>query len=127
MTDLFGNQIVETKTIDPEEFRATWNQHKNLPGIAFMSSDRKKKLALRCQIEQFRDNWRHMLDVMNTESEFLGQNRSGWRANVDFLLRNDINWVRVIEKYPPQAEERPTGLSPKEQLLQRIGGKVRQA
>ena len=101
MTDLFNQPIEETTAaVTWQAFQAEWNTHLNLPRILLMNAERREKLKARLKNEQFRLHWKHMIKAMNTDTQYHGN--AGWqKCLVDFFLRNDMNWVRVLETHPP--------------------------
>jgi hypothetical protein len=100
MTTLFDDDQPK-RAITPEAFKAFWNEHRNLPLVVTMNTERRAKLAARCKNALFVEHWQHLIKAMNTDPEYWnGENRTGWKVSIDYLLRNDMNWVRVLEKHP---------------------------
>jgi hypothetical protein len=97
MNNLFGETIIEPATVCPETFVEYWNSKKVLPQVRFLSDDRKKKLAKRAKNKAFAEFWQQAIDKLAVSDFHLGKNDRGWRANIDWFLRNDTNFVKCLE------------------------------
>ena len=74
-----------------------WNSHENLRKIRTMGSGRKKKLATRMREPAFADNWPEIITKVAESAFCTGHNDRGWEADIDWLLENDENYVKVLE------------------------------
>lgn len=88
------------KTMIPDEIFQLWNNfaENNFPikKISKISSERKKKIMARGK--EFRDSFPDIL-VAITEQRFLyGDNKSGWKISLDWLILNDTNYLKVLER-----------------------------
>jgi hypothetical protein len=100
MTTLFDDDQPKPTTFDWQAFADFWNQHGNLPRILVMNKERRDKFRARMKNELFARHWRHMVTAMNLDPQYHGD--SGWQKSlVEYFLRNDMNWVRVLETHPP--------------------------
>ena len=56
--------------------------------------------------------WQAVLDKLATEPHFHGQNRDGWKASLDWLVKNDEHPLQVYEGIydRPKRRRRPHGL-----------------
>ena len=111
------------------EFQSYWNTKAELPAIQALTSGRKAKLKARMAEPTFRDNWRQAVDKLALSPFHTGKSDSGWRANVDWLLNNDTNYVKILElpASGPVAvplERDAGGKTPRERFLEqeRMGG-----
>ena len=81
-----------------KEFMAYWNSKKKLIKIRSFTQDRRAKLATRCKNPVFKDNWKEIIDKLATSEWHTGGNDRGWVATVDWLLTNDTNGVKILER-----------------------------
>ena len=75
----------------------TWNST-SLPKIRSMSPDRKARLNRRARQADFRNHWKEALSALSGNAWYLGENDRGWKATVDWFLRNDTNWLKAWER-----------------------------
>ena len=89
-----------------------WNSHENLPAIRTMTQARKTQLAVRMREPLFADNWREIVARIAGSSFCTGENDRGWKADIDWLLKNDGNYSKVLEgKYDAKHGKRGNGQS----------------
>lgn len=82
----------------PDEFMTYWNSKRYLPKIRFFTDTRTKQLKIRSKNEAFEENWREVIDKLNSSKFHTGRQQGyTWKAKPDFILRNDTNWVQVLE------------------------------
>lgn len=81
-----------------KKFMAYWNSKDKLPKIRSFTQDRRAKLATRCKNPVFKDNWGEIIDKLATSEWHTGGNDRGWVATVDWLLTNDTNGVKILER-----------------------------
>jgi len=94
---------ISTRTqVTFEEFVEHWNTHETLPKIITSTGQRKHALATRSKEPVFADNWRQIIDKLSCSPFHIGQSDGGWRADVDWLLKNDTNYVRILETPEPE-------------------------
>ncbi len=100
-----GKEPIEGKT-DPipySEIQSMWNSICfSYPRLTRMTDPRKNKLRIRLQ-EMDKDPAKALLVLQRIfelmeQSKFLkGDNKRGWKANFDWVIENDKNWVKIIE------------------------------
>ncbi|AQT68309.1 hypothetical protein STSP2_01468 [Anaerohalosphaera lusitana] len=74
-----------------------WNAKENLPVIRAFSDQRQNRLKVRMSERVFADNWREAIDKLSASSFATGHNDRAWRADVDWLLKNSTNYIKVLE------------------------------
>ena len=74
-----------------------WNSYQNLPPILTMTQARKDKLATRMREPSFADNWQAIIGKVAGSAFCTGDNDRGWKADIDWLLKNDGNYTKVLE------------------------------
>ena len=80
-----------------------WNLT-NLPKLKLLSQKRKEKIKLRTK-EVGLDNFLKSIDILNNSKFCLGENKNSWKADLDWLISNDTNIVKVLEgKYNDKKE-----------------------
>lgn len=93
----------EEERISSVDFMDLWNSHENLPKIHTFTPQRKKALAKCSREPDFADHWKEIIDKLSRSSFHTGQNKRGWKATVDWLLK-DGNYVKILELEDSQAE-----------------------
>jgi len=86
----------ENLKIDYEKIRLFWNENTNLPSIKILSNKRKEKIKLRIQ-EVEEKNFLLAINKLNYSDFATGKNNSSWKADIDWLITNDTNIVKVLE------------------------------
>lgn len=79
------------------DFETYWNSKEKLPAIKSFTPGRVKKLRARMAEPIFRDNWQAIIDKLNRSDFHTGGNDRRWRADVDWLLKNDTNYIKIWE------------------------------
>jgi DNA-binding MarR family transcriptional regulator len=74
-----------------------WNTITELPKVQAISPKRKKNLATRLKDPFFKANWKAAIDKMRTIPFFLGQNDTGWTADIDYFLKPD-SVLKIMER-----------------------------
>ncbi|MBN1126944.1 MAG: hypothetical protein JXA82_18220 [Sedimentisphaerales bacterium] len=83
--------------IDPQEFVRYWNAKEVLPIIRQLTGSRLDRLRKRCREAQFRHHWRTVVDKLADSPFHTGENDRGWKATVDWILKNDTNYLKILE------------------------------
>jgi len=96
---------------------AYWNAHESLPEIIAFTDKRKKALATRCKEPLFVENWKRAIDKLSSSAFHAGQNNRKWRADVDWILGNDTNYVRILELAEPEFGSRAVTEEEAEELM----------
>lgn len=109
-------------TVTYKEYSQFWNRNKNLPPIRKMTKDRIAKLKVRMNETDFAENWQKIIERIASTPFLIGDNERGWKANVDWLLANATNYVKVLEgKY----DSKQAGKSG-EDRFERVARKVKE-
>ena len=96
-------------TVTYKEYRDFWNCYKNLPPIRTMTKDRIAKLKVRMNEPEFAENWKRIIEIITRTPFLLGDSERGWKANVDWILKNATNYVKVLEgKYSNKKSQTTT-------------------
>lgn len=83
--------------LGPKDLMSLWNEIVKEPRVLKLTAARSQKAKLRLQTYKDQDFWRHVLGRL-LETPFLrGDNDRGWRADFDWLVRNDENPARILE------------------------------
>lgn len=98
--DLFRDDKPKTKNT-PEGFIQHWNSFDRLPPVRAFSKERRDKLAARVKEETFREHWQEIIRKLAGSAFHTGQNDRGWRAGVDWILKNDTNYLKILELPDP--------------------------
>jgi hypothetical protein len=88
---------IAKNTIPADGFVAYWNQFSSLPGIQNMNATRIKQLKTRVKEETFAENWKAIIEKLSQSKFHTGENDRGWKANVDWILKNDTNYMKILE------------------------------
>ncbi|MFC1739479.1 hypothetical protein ACFL1G_10585 [Planctomycetota bacterium] len=98
--------------------REYWNSKENLPKIRAFTDQRKKKLDARMKEKLFVDNWHEIIDKISESSFCTGNNKRGWKAGIDWVLKNSTNYVKAYEgkyddpkKWPVSTKKKPIPLT----------------
>lgn len=107
--NLTDKNRIEQNRIDKnrkEEMLRIWNATQ-LPQIISWSKEREIKLAERFKSEHFQQNWKEAI-IKLSQSEFAtGNGPSGWKADINWFLNNDTNYLKVLEgKYDGKPQDR---------------------
>jgi hypothetical protein len=74
-----------------------WNKIIEKPKVQKLSDSRKAKLRKRLKDETFAANWRSIIDRIAASRFLSGVNDRNWRADFDWLIENDHNYLKVLE------------------------------
>jgi len=104
---------------ESKEFFNLWSSKKNLPSIRSITPQRKQKLSAMMGEQLFADNWREIINKLSASSFATGSNDRQWKADIDWILKNSTNYVKVIEgKYDdsPQGDtDSPKPFTPRQE------------
>ncbi len=73
-----------------------WNSKESLPKIRAFTDQRKKKLDSRMKEKLFADNWQKVIDKISESSFCTGNNNHGWKAGIDWILKDGTNYAKVL-------------------------------
>jgi len=85
------------KELSPKAIQEYWNSKDNLPRIRSMTDSRKNKLKTRLMEDDFAENWKMIIDKIAASSFCTGGNNRRWKADIDWLLANSTNYIKVLE------------------------------
>ena len=91
------NQIKGEEVFSPKAYVEYWNSKVNLPQMKSFTDHRQKKLKVRMREKFFTDNWREIIDKISASSFCTGGSERGWRADIDWVLKNSSNYAKVFE------------------------------
>ena len=85
-------------------FMEYWNSKENLPPIRKLTDVRKRKFIARSKDPDFTNNWQLIIDKISRSRFLTGGN--GWRADIDWILKNSTNYTKVLEgKYDNNGDD----------------------
>ncbi|MDO8885747.1 hypothetical protein [Candidatus Oleimmundimicrobium sp.] len=89
------------------EIQNLWNEKTELAKIVALSKTRKEKIKLRWEEHPDLSEWATLF-ITITDIKFLhGENERNWRADFDWVMSNDTNWLKIIEgKYTKQEQKK---------------------
>ena len=88
----------KNNTIVHEDFRKHWNQYPSLPHVRLLSKARKDKLNARSKEPVFVEHWEDIIRKLAASPFHTGDNKDGWRATIDWILKNDTNYLKILER-----------------------------
>lgn len=107
------NKNTESFPENPGDLFSLWNitVAGNLPVARSLTTVRKRKIKIRLE-ERPLAEWKAVFEKMAASPFCQGQNDRGWKPDLDWIIDNDNNAVKVLEgKYDrlptPQQSERP--------------------
>lgn len=84
----------------------------NLPRAREFTKSRKEKSRVRFKEHGEKEFWVKVFTILNKTPFLRGENKTGWRADFDWIIANDQNCVKVLEgRY---------GSTPKKDQLKRV-------
>lgn len=114
---------------DGSVFVSLWNSKDRLLKIKALTDKRRESLKVRMSEKQFAENLPLLIEKVASSDFLCGQNDRGWRADIDWLLKNDTNYVKVLEgKYDNKGQQATAplergkdGLTPRERMAKQTG------
>jgi len=101
------------KELSPKAIQDYWNSKTKLPKIRTMTDTRKNKLKTRLMEDDFAENWKMIIDKIAASSFCTGNNNRGWKADIDWLLTNSANYIKILEgKYDNQKIGKTSACAP---------------
>ena len=92
------NQTDQLNQTKEEEFMSLWNSQTTLPKIQTFTRQRKQKFQARMKEPVFRDHRLAIVRKLAASPFHTGQNDRGWQADVDWILKNDTNYMKIFER-----------------------------
>lgn len=112
----------EVYAVTPNAFKDYWNKTR-LPKIRSLTEQRRKQLKIRMSEDEFAKQWMVIIDKMAASDFCNGENDRIWKADIDWLLKNDTYYNRVLEgKYDNKAKDK-TPLEKMAEAKKQWGGK----
>lgn len=78
-----------------------WNElvgkHPSLTAVMRVNEERRKHLKKRFDNDHFRGNVVVMFEKIDRSGFLLGRNDRGWKVNFDFIIKNDSNYLKMLE------------------------------
>jgi len=105
--DIRGSGIVS-------EIKDYWNSKKSLQSIRAMTPKRIIQVNTRLKEEQFKDNWKIIIDKVASSPFCTGS--TGWKAGFDWLIKNKDNYTKVLEGNYDERRAIPAGKREPKQL-----------
>jgi len=89
----------ENTRVPYEEIKSLYNETcKSLSKIRSMSSNRKEHVKARWkQFNYDIDTFKEVFELVEKSSFLKGSNKRGWKADFDWLIKNDHNMIKVLE------------------------------
>lgn len=92
-----GKEEVKKKAITPPRaLFDLWNEIIESPKASTFSMSRETKCRVRLN-ERSLEEWRLVLHKIRDSRFCQGQNKNNWRADFDWIISNDSNYVKVLE------------------------------
>lgn len=116
--------------VRPEEYANAYNRERGpLPKVSEFTDSRRKKTRVRMTAGLTVDQFREVVVRCRGIPFLCGDNASGWRADYDWLMKNDTNIARVLEgKYEGgSGNGTSSGNRPANERNQRSFDAIRQA
>lgn len=103
------------RKFSPEALAALWNEkaHPSMPRVRALTGKRKRDAMTRLREHPEPEWWEEVIEAANASPHCRGESKPApgasqpWRCNLDFLLANDTNAVRVLEGV--YGDDRETG------------------
>lgn len=89
----------EKKTGEPDEVALVfdfWNSQEKLPKAMRLTSARRVKIKMRLK-ESGLENLKSVILTITETPFLLGQNDRNWKADLDWLIANELNGIKVSE------------------------------
>ena len=110
--------VVIPKTDALEIFKAYNNICKDNPEAKILTDSRRVKINARLKEVVFRDNYKKIFEIVSQTDFLKGVNDRQWKADFDWLIENDKNYVKVLEgKYATKTTAKKTTGNPFADLL----------
>jgi hypothetical protein len=91
------NYIQEEEASPALTFVDLWNSKGNLPEIKSFTAQREKQLRARMAEPLFAENWQGIIERLSKSSFCTGNNGRGWKADIDWILKDSTNYAKVLE------------------------------
>ncbi|MDD5459711.1 MAG: hypothetical protein PHF37_10005 [Phycisphaerae bacterium] len=96
-TDKSTNKAAELNGQFAKQLLDYWNTKARLPKVERLTGKRRDAIKTRAKESFFVDHWKEAIDRLDASDFCTGKNESGWKATLEFLLKNDNNITKIIE------------------------------
>jgi hypothetical protein len=115
-TKFKSDDLNSSVALDSDKIFSEWNSFADKNGLAkiqILTGGRKQKIKARLNNSLF--NFSEILNKIEN-SDFLLGKIGNWKVNFDFVIQNDINYIKIIEgKY--DNNDHDTGTSPEQRSI----------
>ena len=102
------NKELDTTKPTPQEIFAFWNETCPIK-IRALNKSRINKIKVRLLESEFFNNWKVIFCKIPKSSFLCGDSDQGWKADFDWIIANDTNYMKVLEgKYDGNGNNRKT-------------------
>jgi len=115
----YENEVINKKGVKTDfpyqEVLDTWNyfaERYNLSKVTKLTESRKKKIRQRLKNNDF--NIIEILRKVETQSFLLGENKNGWVITFDFIIKNEDNYIKILEEKYGTHKQNNNGFTAKE-------------
>lgn len=112
----------ETNTENTNKITLLWNEFArkhNLATINKLTDKRRTKLNARLKEKDF--DFEKILDLVARSKFLLGSNKSGWKVDFDWLIKNNENYTKILEgNYGIEQKKRYSYA----EVLEKTGGQI---
>ncbi len=92
--------VKATKSLTPQEFLELYHSLcPNLRKVRTLTNGRKDKIKTRLKEHPEPEYWEAVFRKANSTPFLTGENDRGWKAGLDFIIRNDTIPERILEGY----------------------------
>jgi hypothetical protein len=99
-------------------FLECWNSHTNLPQ-ARNTATRENKFHTRMKDQLFQEQWAQAVDALAASPFHTGKNDRGWKADIDWFLKNDTNYVKLLDRADMVQREKAAAARKRENLARK--------
>jgi hypothetical protein len=89
--------IISSKEVDA--FFRLWNKYavNGVKRANKLTNTRIKQIKSRLKEEPNLDYWQSIFSKLQRLPFYCGENKNGWQVNIDYIIRNDTNHVKIYE------------------------------
>jgi len=109
LVPLFELESTKVKARSPDDYVTFWNKNRDtLSEVKTLSHERRRRLQMRITNGLTPKLFRDVIAKVHATPFCLGDNDRTWRVDLDFLIANDTNYLKVLEgKYDTAAKPKP--------------------
>lgn len=88
----------DSPKIDAMEVFKAYNEIcKDNPEAKILTESRRVKINARLKENTFKADYKKVFEIVSTTDFLKGENDRGWKADIDWLIENDKNYIKVLE------------------------------